>query len=472
MKQKLLFALTLFGLLYLSSACQHETSMDEPVLNEGLNNVGHGTLGIDNDIINLNETDATIVAQLFLTREKPQQSRTTTNIKNIVPIKDEHGRPAIYAVNFQDGYILVSATKSYYPILARVEHGTFSLDNEPTGENVIIQDMLANIKAARDSIIDFNCSGHWFQYEQKQNPERPEALSRAIFDDYWEAYNEWYDDITDDYNCKVYKLYGCNEIHTDEKLIPEDVYERFCNIAANEDLWEGTEYNWKNTAYIVARFNPGNISCGPYLKTEWGQSYPYNKQSKPLGCVTIAVGQLMKFFEYPATFNWSDMPNNYATLTLQNFLADLRSELHVSDSGGSTIVEANRVLSNYGYILTRQSHNTVTINNSLLRRYPVYARGADNAQNGHAWIIDGFETNKSYTEYILFRLSETAYPNFEYVLGEGDNPWYDSPVPYNYYHMNWGWAGSNNGWYLDNYIQTPNYNYTNHRQEIIITGFR
>ena len=32
----------------------------------------------------------------------------------------------MYAVNYDDGYAIVSATKNYHPVLAVVDHGTYS----------------------------------------------------------------------------------------------------------------------------------------------------------------------------------------------------------------------------------------------------------------------------------------------------------------------------------------------------------
>ena len=56
-------------------------------------------------------------------------------------IRDAAGRPAIYAVNLQEGYLLISATKRCYPILAQIDRGTFTLDREPSGLDVVLQEM-------------------------------------------------------------------------------------------------------------------------------------------------------------------------------------------------------------------------------------------------------------------------------------------------------------------------------------------
>lgn len=49
-------------------------------------------------------------------------------------IKDDEGKPVAYVVNFsnEQGWIIISATKKYYPIVAYNESGNFNLDDMPT----------------------------------------------------------------------------------------------------------------------------------------------------------------------------------------------------------------------------------------------------------------------------------------------------------------------------------------------------
>lgn len=59
----------------------------------------------------------------------------------------------------------------------------------------------------------------------------------------------------------------------------------------------------------------------PYLQTKWGQGVGFNDAltymgcssysngKPPTGCVATATAQIMKYHQYPASFNWSSMPN-------------------------------------------------------------------------------------------------------------------------------------------------------------------
>lgn len=59
---------------------------------------------------------------------------------------------------------------------------------------------------------------------------------------------------------------------------------------------------------------------GPLLQTQWGQGYPYNalcpagsysNYHTPTGCVATAMAQVMYYWQYPSSYNWSIMPLDY-----------------------------------------------------------------------------------------------------------------------------------------------------------------
>ncbi|MDE5955764.1 MAG: hypothetical protein K2G80_04640, partial [Bacteroidales bacterium] len=69
---------------------------------------------ISADIVDLTENDAVVVANLFSKSMAETKSfGDTLPVKDVVTIKGNDGEPVIYAVNYLDGYILVSATKKY-----------------------------------------------------------------------------------------------------------------------------------------------------------------------------------------------------------------------------------------------------------------------------------------------------------------------------------------------------------------------
>ncbi len=424
----------------------------------------------------LTTSDAGKVARLFFKGNSDSRASSDVTVKNVVTIQDSEGNPAIYAVNLDDGYLLVSATKSYYPILAQVDHGTFSLDDTPSGRDVVIQDIVADIEASKDSANKFGCGSMWARYERPVQLE-DRAVSRSFLDDdaYWEMRNKW-DAIWYQQGASVYYL------NKSKDVVPEDIWNEFWQLAETDDAWLGTGYEATNTAIVTVReFNPDVVSkCGPLTTTMWGQKSPYNDsdpEGRALGCVTVAVGQLMKYFKYPTSYEWANMPNSiYNTnSTLCPFLYTLRQELNVDDKGTATVLDALNVLKSYGYDCSLISHNTTKIENSIKKSYPVFASGTDTKRDvGHAWVIDGYRYEISYTLYTLYFIAGWKYPDLDYEEIDATKDYLNSG--YSYHHHNWGWKGSDDGWFISSNIGFYNssgtyINYSTDRSEIIINGY-
>ena len=133
---------------------------------------------------------AAAVARSFRYGNRPTRAGSDAVVRNVVTIRDAAGRPAIYAVNLQEGYLLISATKRCYPILAQIDRGTFTLDREPSGLDVVLQEMTETIEAARDSAAVFDCRSAWLPYEERTRPER--VQTRMTDDEFYDIQNEWY----------------------------------------------------------------------------------------------------------------------------------------------------------------------------------------------------------------------------------------------------------------------------------------
>ena len=206
----------------------------------------------------------------------------------------------------------------------------------------------------------------------------------------------------------------------------------------------------------------GGAPCGiigPLLKTKWTQEIaPFNDltpNNYPAGCVVIAVAQIMAYEEYANTtvFNgvscdWDEMktvytyPNtnysgsNAGKIQVANFIKELGSSNNCDVSydatgSGSSIYLARKTLRNYGYsdvsispLLQSSSftHNMHSkVRTQLFSGHPVYARG-DRTGGHHAWVIDG------------------------YYAG--------------YYHINWGWLNTNDGYFSAGVFNTSSRAFT------------
>lgn len=205
----------------------------------------------------------------------------------------------------------------------------------------------------------------------------------------------------------------------------------------------------------------------PLLQSKWGQGSPYNNLAPVCsssgaqavtGCVATAMAQIMYYYQYPAqgsgshsylwvctsepslsqtlsanfgatTYAWSDMLDTYSgshTLQQDAAVATLMYHCGVSidmgyglSSGAFTNKVPNALKSYFGYDPNFQRIQKVMYPtdslNAIIRAEldagrPVLTDGY-NDEGGHAFVCDGYDTK-------------------------------------GYFHINWGWNGTSNGYYL------------------------
>ncbi len=195
----------------------------------------------------------------------------------------------------------------------------------------------------------------------------------------------------------------------------------------------------------------------PLLKSNWGQSYPFNAQTgHPYsGCVATAVAQIMFYHQWPAQgrgqhtyrvnyynetksadfsqshYNWTAMLPDYrypvhATTEQEIAVAQLMSDVGIAvnmqytpNSSGAQSYTAFKALQTYfdytAAFVTRliegPTRFTEILRQELRNGCPVYLEGSPAGKgSGHAWVTDGFDKN-------------------------------------GHFHMNFGWDGQSNGYY-------------------------
>ncbi len=215
----------------------------------------------------------------------------------------------------------------------------------------------------------------------------------------------------------------------------------------------------------------------PMLTTRWNQGEPYynncpttDNQRTYTGCVATAMAQVLysQYQQHPesmattiqqaipsyttrslslsvpavsagSTIDWANMLNDYSgssTTTQQNAVANLMLycgtavEMDYTTTGsGAYSASVPAALTKYfgmdasAQAISRSSAYTNKewndlIYNELQQRRAVYYSGASSANSGHAFVIDGYEGN-------------------------------------NYFHVNWGWGGVDNGAYLLSLLAPP-----------------
>lgn len=254
----------------------------------------------------------------------------------------------------------------------------------------------------------------------------------------------------------------------------------------------------KNNSKAIEWENAGNgnfifsdKSVKPLINSTWDQSQYYNQycpvvsgamagydKKAPAGCVAIAVGQIMKYFNYPpkgignnsyylngigqlsanfdtSVYNWTDMPDsleNYNSMEAK-FIYDCGIAVNMdygatgSSADFSSVIPA--MVNNFGFLdsmelLTRPSDSIgnelwlARIKYELENNRPVLYSGENN-YDGHAFICDGYDN---------------SYPTE--------------------FHINWGWSGVDDGYFaigaLDPVPSNNDYHFDQNNQ--IITNIK
>ena len=208
---------------------------------------------------------------------------------------------------------------------------------------------------------------------------------------------------------------------------------------------------------------PGWEPIEPFLKTRWNQDAPYNnlcpkinQALPPTGCVATSMAQVMKYYNYPAAgkgsisysysingktynlsqnfstmiFDWSNMLNSYsgsytdeqakAVATLMRAAGfSVEMQYDTDGSGAYSTMISNALVDYFGYdpgirYYYRTWYNYSSwakmLYDNLKEGYPVIYNGTG-VGGSHSFVFDGYQDS-------------------------------------GYFHINWGWGGVSNGYFL------------------------
>ncbi|MGG5507244.1 MULTISPECIES: C10 family peptidase [unclassified Myroides] len=323
------------------------------------------------------------------------------DIDKVLVIRDEDNVIVLYVVTFlPKGYIVVSGTRKEIPILGYALDVIFDMDHIPVG--------LAD----------------WF-------------INR------------------------MEKIQMLN--YTEGMEIPSNVMEEW-----NRNIpLEGDD----NPPYSA---DPIFVEVAPLLQTQWGQGKGYNNFSPefncsgewkkaPAGCVATAIAQVMKYHEFPSSYNWQIMSNEVSDSNLPDayeisrLMRDIGTAVGMEYDCEISQAQARNILNvfknGYGYAqsISSTDYNPDILAIELRNNRPVIMFGKHKKtttglgmfkktkySEGHVWVCDGFR------ETIYRTVYDYGTPYERIVSTPGGK----------LFHMNWGWSGvgsddasNNNGWF-------------------------
>lgn len=322
-------------------------------------------------------------------------------IETMTQVSDSLGNPIFYAINYQGGgFVLLSADNRTEPVLAFSDVNKFSVEAIPqTGVSVWAA-------MTTDQITEL----------RRTNPAQTPAQSAM-----WEPEN-------------IALLF---EIDTTDRPYP------VCD--------EGHE-----TDIMVVR---------PLMQTAWNQTGDYNNRvplscgsdQAPVGCVPVAMGQIMKYYEHPYGYNWNSMYNAIGGDETSRLLFNIGTNINIryDCSSSNAYVQTACVpgFAAFGYpSAIYADYDPAVVISELTIGHPVLLNGVrieNGVQYGHAWVCDGY---KRY---------QYCYPSYTEQGPSLEISHYIASMPM--LHMNWGWGSVSDGWFTtDNFnaTQTKIYNYS------------
>lgn len=329
------------------------------------------TLGpIVTDSLFANEYELnSLIAEFKDSRETKADNRSEVNYK--ISHLSRNGNNLIHIVNFDNegGFLILSGTKNYLPVLAYADDCNFDLQKGiPPMAEVWLEEMvdyLSNqMTMPKDSVGKYQRL--WKRYEYKPLYEQQERFSRSNerFDPY--ELHEVVKDSTMKWSAnrdyEVIPLYGTL---TGDEEYDASIWEESKDAIWPEyfDYWDWLTVGLKYEVQSAA----SNLDYEP-IKTAWHGNAPYN-QSFPMmldtcknyfkphvGFAAIAAGQILYHYKYPTKFNWKEMEDPVkGDKAIADFLYQLSEDFksHYSpDRTYASFSDVKKVLRSYGFNVT------------------------------------------------------------------------------------------------------------------------
>lgn len=448
--------------LFLSS-CSYDSMIENEISNSEIKDGirEKEALLIDKEPVNLTLEDAKKVALLFSSTGSAFNDRSA----NVLAVEDLEVRtitdtilnvPLLYVMNRANdkGYVVISANKKGAPIVAFSDTGCFRPEADLASKNYLEDYKMRMREAYKDQSdsLRMKFSLAWAVFEKGESVLSVSSRGTdAVIDQM----------IQDEINRKTARGYiYLGKIEAAAYYLPPEAYRGLImDVSTHTD----PAYNYEDVSlFFIKSYNFEQI--GPLINTKWHQGYPFNVDAPNgyAGCIPVAVAQMAYYYKYPAKYNWNQI---YSTPILNDafkyFITDVRNLCNVkyeTGATGSNYEKACKAFQSLGYNVTKAGFpDFIKLRNEMKTKSPVYIQG-ENSQTGkgHAWVCEGYQ-NVRYEGVISMIIgngfgepSEEGSPYFDYVFSAYPPSSMDQSLYGEFYYMNMGWGGTNDGWYRAN----------------------
>jgi hypothetical protein len=315
-----------------------------------------------------------------------KNDKTQRTIQEIVSLKDQSGRPAVYFVNYANnqGFAIFSADYRSNALTGYSQTGNLDVNDLAPALQQILKSKVGKIQELRKQAVN-NMAG--------------------------EISNSW-------------ELVMNDQSAGTPLALPPD---------------GGTEGGTINCSQLVSQKSKPEL-----LVTTWGQGCGYNAncpiksctntcERSLTGCVATAMAQVMYYHRWPSSYGWSTMKTNQGTAECAKLMRDIGDAVSMSyacdGSLASTQTKAAPAFKNnfkYASSTTYSSFAKWDAKSELDGNRPVLMRGSKSS-GGHAWVTDGYnyKQTKCY-DLFWFHLNwgwnggSNGYYAYGDMLGYGD----------------------------------------------------
>ena len=232
------------------------------------------------------------VAKMFQHPTLQSRSNAEKEIANIHPVYGEDNEiPLFYIINYKnnEGFIIISGSKDYLPVLAYSPTGTFNMDvvgNDGVSDWMNQQkEVLSNVATFPDS-LKYNYRSMWEKYTHKMIPYKELAASRSQAD----VYNFISSSIRN-WESEGYTVYMLADFKNTSEFanLPSDVRQQLLTLPSGyaNPNYGGVE----NVSFVLKKATGDYHYKAPLLQTTWNSESGFNANvpdNKPLDCKAVA----------------------------------------------------------------------------------------------------------------------------------------------------------------------------------------
>lgn len=251
---------------------------------------------------------------------------------------------------------------------------------------------------------------------------------------------------------------------------------------ANERAYPTMEGAWQQLLDAEPVAASREVVVGPLLSTTWSQSPYYNNlcpgtgsNKAVTGCVATAMGQIMRYWQWPtqghghhsyvanyAQYGYADYGSQYADFGSATYNYNAMPNALTSSSSSTQVGQIAQLLYHCGVSVNMMYGPNASGANSenvpaAMQNYFGYKSSTFQYKNGESAWVNGLKAQLNADRPV-------------YYSGSGDDGGHafvcDGYDEDNYFHFNWGWQGSYNGYFAVSNLNPGSYEFNTYQGAI------